>query len=535
MQDTIASALSPEAPVIIGGLGGSGTRVVARMLSEMGFFLGNDLNPEYDNLAFTLLFKRPSCVAELRDKKTDAIRHRLNVLAQCMLGLPRETGTVDTLLRAASEMRRTGHNYRQEGNGLWPFVRAWKLLRSTAPRKARGWGWKEPNAHVYLDHLIAHFPRMKYIHVMRHGLDMAFSGNRQQLFLWAELYDMDPMKTGASEPATALEYWIRANRKAVDTGRKLGSRFLLCNFDALCDSPRAAAATLIDFLGLKDAVGADFVAGLARTPSSAGRYKSQISACSARSNSPRCRSSAFRSKSDMRIVAILAAYNEERFIAACLDHLIAQGVEVYLLNNDSTDQTVEIASRYLNRGLITIERLPRENVFDLHTQMARKEDLAKEIEADWFMHVDADEFHVPPAGDLETGARGCGPAGLQRRELPGVHVSADTRTLRARSRTFPRDHALVLSVSAVFPAPTQRVEETARARRPRVVRRSPHRLPRAEDVPAVVLYEALPRTRNRPCDPEIRPAKVQREGARRRLVEMALAVHRGHDPVPYRV
>ena len=98
----------------------------------------------------------------------------------------------------------------------------------------------------------------------------------------------------------------------------------------------------------------------------------------------------------MRIVALLATYNEARFISSCLEHLCRQDVEVYLIDNDSTDQTVEIARRYLNRGLIGIEILPRAGVFNLRRQLERKEQLCAALDADWFMHVDADEIHVPP-------------------------------------------------------------------------------------------------------------------------------------------
>ena len=101
----------------------------------------------------------------------------------------------------------------------------------------------------------------------------------------------------------------------------------------------------------------------------------------------------------MRIIAILATYNEGRFIAGCLEHLFRHGIEVYLIDNCSTDQTVAIAAQYLNRGLITIETLPRAGVFCLRTQLERKEQLAASLEADWFMHVDADEIHLPPHSD----------------------------------------------------------------------------------------------------------------------------------------
>lgn len=101
----------------------------------------------------------------------------------------------------------------------------------------------------------------------------------------------------------------------------------------------------------------------------------------------------------MRAVAIVATYNEERFIAGCLEHLFRQGVEVYLIDNSSSDRTLSIAERYLGRGLIGFETLPRAGAFCLRQQLQRKEQLAATLEADWFMHVDADEIHLPPRSD----------------------------------------------------------------------------------------------------------------------------------------
>lgn len=97
-----------------------------------------------------------------------------------------------------------------------------------------------------------------------------------------------------------------------------------------------------------------------------------------------------------KIVAILATYNEERFIAGCLEHLFEQGVKVYMIDNCSTDRTVEIAGQYQSRGLIGMETLPREGSFALEQQLKRKEELAATLDADWFMHVDADEIRLPP-------------------------------------------------------------------------------------------------------------------------------------------
>ena len=93
-----------------------------------------------------------------------------------------------------------------------------------------------------------------------------------------------------------------------------------------------------------------------------------------------------------QVVAIIAAYNEERFIAECLAHLLANGVEAYLCDNESTDRTVQIAESFLGRGLRGIETLPRDGTYRWKQILARKEQLAGELTADWFIHLDPDEI-----------------------------------------------------------------------------------------------------------------------------------------------
>lgn len=101
----------------------------------------------------------------------------------------------------------------------------------------------------------------------------------------------------------------------------------------------------------------------------------------------------------LRIIAILAAYNEERFVAGCLEHYARHGVEVYLIDNGSTDRTYEIAKQYLGHGLLGIESLPRDGVNRLEPILKLKEQLAHKLEADWFMHADLDEIRLPPRSD----------------------------------------------------------------------------------------------------------------------------------------
>jgi hypothetical protein len=98
----------------------------------------------------------------------------------------------------------------------------------------------------------------------------------------------------------------------------------------------------------------------------------------------------------VKIVAILQTYNEQRFIGDCLDHLAEQGVSAYLVDNESTDETVSIAESRLGKNLIGIESLPRDGHFALDSQLVRKEELAQSLDADWLIHQDADEFRVTP-------------------------------------------------------------------------------------------------------------------------------------------
>ncbi len=106
----------------------------------------------------------------------------------------------------------------------------------------------------------------------------------------------------------------------------------------------------------------------------------------------------------MRIIALLASYNEERFIGNCLSHLARHGVDAYLIDDGSTDQTVPIAQGFLGKGLISIETFPREVPrdvgFPLHAILRRKAELATTLDADWFIHMDPDEVRLPPRSNM---------------------------------------------------------------------------------------------------------------------------------------
>lgn len=101
------------------------------------------------------------------------------------------------------------------------------------------------------------------------------------------------------------------------------------------------------------------------------------------------------------VVAFVVAYNEVDIIGASLAKLVDDGVRPYLVDNWSTDGTAERASRLLGTGLFGLERFPPEGpsrTYEWERLLGRVEELTRSLEADWFVHHDADQFRLTPWG-----------------------------------------------------------------------------------------------------------------------------------------
>jgi glycosyltransferase involved in cell wall biosynthesis len=98
----------------------------------------------------------------------------------------------------------------------------------------------------------------------------------------------------------------------------------------------------------------------------------------------------------MRILALMTVRNEALYLRRCLEHLVAEGLEVCVVDNDSTDGSAEIAREFSDRGVL-VERYPYPGYFDLRGILRNEERLSEVLEADWYMHCDADEIRQAPA------------------------------------------------------------------------------------------------------------------------------------------
>lgn len=151
-----------------------------------------------------------------------------------------------------------------------------------------------------------------------------------------------------------------------------------------------------------------------------------------------------------RVVAIVAAFNEEDIVGQTVRALIDDGIDVYFLDNHSTDGTRAEVERWLGHGVLAIETFPADgrdaSRFQWERILKRKEELAAALDADWFIHHDADEFRESPwtGVNLREGIRRVDAAGYNAIDFklfnfwPSASDVEGPADIRERQRFFQR-------------------------------------------------------------------------------------------------
>ena len=245
-------------PVLVVGMGGSGTRVVARILRESGVFLGSNTNGvKEDALEFAEFDYRwaPPFLAAGANGLDPADRDRM----------------------------RSDHRECVEAH-----------LRDAPPAAPR-WGWKHcPSGHL-LPFLAEEQPGLQAIHVVRDGRDMAFGdrgGRTHTVRLGKAVLDDDPtpiLPTGDAWTGTALardgspeatparmaSFWRKTNGAIADWGAAAGdSRYLRVRLEDLIAAPETRTTEILSFVGMApDAAMAVELAENVATPPSLGRWR----------------------------------------------------------------------------------------------------------------------------------------------------------------------------------------------------------------------------------------------------------------------
>ena len=100
----------------------------------------------------------------------------------------------------------------------------------------------------------------------------------------------------------------------------------------------------------------------------------------------------------VRAVAIIMVRNGGPYVGHCLAHLVRQGLDVAVLDHDSTDRTRALCLEWEGRGVFHVQYVPYQGYFSLREQLGLKQKLIEKLNADWVVHQDIDECLEPPTG-----------------------------------------------------------------------------------------------------------------------------------------
>lgn len=233
-------------PVIIGGVGGSGTRVLSKLAQGMNIHMGQCLNEALDNLWFSALFVQPRWTDAIPAQEVQSL---LDLFAQGSLNGFRE-GLSSQAADLIEEYLPTSR-LAQRNPDLGAAIKQ-DLFQANGIEKSkfRQWGWKEPNSHIFIPQISAYFPNARYILTVRNGLDMAFSNNQNQVRLWGRRFQVETDNSSKVSPPQSLKYWLAANalaRRNLET--LMPGRWLEVRYENLLLNPVAEIDRIAEFVG----------------------------------------------------------------------------------------------------------------------------------------------------------------------------------------------------------------------------------------------------------------------------------------------
>ena len=226
-------SLTSSGPAVIGATGGSGTRVLARLVRAGGMFIGTNLNPYEDALDFGLFSDRWINRYVAANGQVDAEAGKA-MLAE-----------LETIVEAHC---------------------------ADFPPDMPRWGWKEPRSIYLLPFFDAAMPTLRFVHFVRDGRDMAFSENQNQLVKHGSaVLGEDVLEL--QKPLQSIALWNLVNLRAADYAEaRMAGRYLRVRFEDLCSDPAGTARGVYDFLGLQGDPG-EIASAEVSPPGTLGRWR----------------------------------------------------------------------------------------------------------------------------------------------------------------------------------------------------------------------------------------------------------------------
>lgn len=261
--------------VIIGGSGGSGTRVVARVIKKLGISMSFDTNNSEDDLTFTLLLKRPYWLSE-NIENGEKICKYVRILKKIHQRKRLDTKSLLNIIDAAVDVAVRGRNRRSKGDPFWAAKRLLKILVHVTNNceTHQSLGLKEPHTMLLYKQISKVLKNPIFIHVVRNGLDMAYSGNQQMMNNFGSMFglDVDPY---SSSPENALKFWILSNKYAIrQLQEEKDEKYLIVKFEEVCKRPYALVNEIANFLPIDCPIQKRTAAKeIPQVPETIGRYK----------------------------------------------------------------------------------------------------------------------------------------------------------------------------------------------------------------------------------------------------------------------
>lgn len=261
--------MNKKSPIVVGGHGGSGTRVIAQILMESGVYMGQDLNRELDSLVFTYFFKHPELYKKPKSNLNDLYEKLIPLHEKIHLGhIPNNKQEWSSYFKEG--YRHFRGPYRHKYDNKWLLSRFYHLISTKKIEEVNLWGWKEPHTVFHLDKIKEYYQNAKYILVIRNGIDMAFTKTLQQLKYWGEFFDCESKD---SSHRNILEFWYRLNSRTISKCKELfGDNFITLKHENICKNPKIEIDRILEFVGIEKKNVPEYIYKIPRTPSTYKRY-----------------------------------------------------------------------------------------------------------------------------------------------------------------------------------------------------------------------------------------------------------------------
>jgi glycosyltransferase involved in cell wall biosynthesis len=212
-----------DEPIIIIGRGGSGTRLLSRLIQDIGIFLGNDLNESEDSEEWV----RPIY---------DMVINKKSLNSQSFGKKEKE------------ELR----------------LNALNVLSRKGVENFKRWGFKLPETMLCLPELLDAFPKAKVIHLTRHPITLSLRrthmtsrlDNKVGVSVLQQAYsqkglDFAEASSQSDEINNALS-WDFQLTKVMGEAKALltENNYIVVSFEAICDNHHQVRSKLYDFLGV---------------------------------------------------------------------------------------------------------------------------------------------------------------------------------------------------------------------------------------------------------------------------------------------